>query len=62
MHGLAGRVGMCEFLDLPYETWHSFAGLHNCGWAVLQRHHAGGYWRVAEYDVVGPPVVRETIS
>jgi broad specificity phosphatase PhoE len=57
-HGLAGRAGMCRLLGLPFEHWRTFGSLDNCAWAVLQRHHAGGYWRVAEYDVS----VRETIS
>ena len=61
-HGLAGRAGMCRLLGLPFAHWRTFGSLENCAWAVLQRHHDGGYWRVAEYDVVGPPVVRETIS
>ena len=61
-HGLAGRAGMCELLDLPFAHWRLFGSLDNCAWAVLQRHHAGGYWRVAEYDVAGAPTVRETIS
>ena len=61
-HGLAGRAGLCRLLGLPVEHWHAFGSLENCAWAVLQRHHGGGYWRVAEYDVLGPPVVRETIS
>lgn len=51
MHGLAGRVGMCAFLDLPYETWHSFAGLHNCAWAVLRRAQ-NLRWRLEAYNVV----------
>jgi len=54
MHGLAGRVGMCAFLDLPYETWHSFAGLHNCGWTVLRRAR-NLRWRLEAYNVVATP-------
>lgn len=61
-HGLAGRAGMCRLLGLPFRHWRTFGSLENCAWAVLQRHHVGGYWRVAEYDVLGPSVVRETIS
>ena len=61
-HGLAGRAGMCRLLGLPFELWRTFGSLENCAWAVLQRHHGGGYWRVAEYDVTGPATVRETIS
>ena len=61
-HGLAGRAGMCRLLGLPFAHWRSFGSLDNCAWAVLHRHHAGGYWRVAEYNVAGPATVRETIS
>ncbi len=61
-HGLAGRAGMCHLLGLPFAHWRTFGSLENCAWAVLHRHHAGGYWRVAEYDVAGPATVRETIS
>jgi len=61
-HGLAGRAGMCRLLELPFVHWRAFGSLDNCSWAVLQRHRGGGYWRVAEYDVAGPPTVRETIS
>ena len=57
-HGLAGRAGMCRLLGLPFEHWRAFGSLENCAWAVLHRHHAGGYWRVAEYDVVGRPYGR----
>jgi broad specificity phosphatase PhoE len=61
-HGLAGRAGLCRLLGLPFAHWRTFGSLENCAWAVLHRHHAGGYWRVAEYDVLGPATVRETIS
>ena len=61
-HGLAGRAGMCRLLGLPFAHWRSFGSLENCAWAVLHRHRAGDYWRVAEYDVAGPATVRETIS
>lgn len=61
-HGLAGRAGVCRLVGLPAEHWRAFGSLENCAWAVLHRHHGGGYWRVAEYDVLGPATVRETIS
>ena len=50
-HGLAGRAGLCRLLELPFAHWRTFGSLDNCAWAVLQRHHGGGYWRVAAYDV-----------
>ena len=59
-HGLAGRAGMCRLLGLPFEHWRSFGSLDNCAWAVLHRHRAGGYWRVAEYDVQAPVTTRST--
>lgn len=60
-HGLAGRAGMCRLLGLPFAHWRTFGSLDNCAWAVLHRHRAGGFWRVAEHNV-RPLVVRETIS
>ena len=57
-HGLAGRAGLCRLLELPFAQWRAFGSLDNCAWAVLQRHHGGGYWRVAAYDLS----VQETIS
>ena len=57
-HGLAGRAGLCRLLELPFAHWRTFGSLDNCAWAVLQRHHGGGYWRVAAYDVS----VQQTIS
>jgi broad specificity phosphatase PhoE len=60
-HGLAGRAGLCRLLGLPFELWRTFGSLDNCAWSVLHRHHAGGYWRVAEHNV-RPLGVRETIS
>jgi len=53
MHGLAGRVGVCAFLDLPYETWHSFAGLHNCAWVILRRAR-NLRWRLDGYNLTAP--------
>ena len=60
-HGLAGRAGLCRLLDLPFGLWRTFGSLDNCAWSVLHRHHAGGYWRVAEHNV-RPLSVRQTIS
>ena len=60
-HGLAGRAGLCRLLELPFALWRTFGSLDNCAWSVLHRHHAGGYWRVAEHNV-RPLGVRETIS
>ena len=60
-HGLAGRAGLCRLLELPFALWRTFGSLDNCAWSVLHRHHAGGYWRVAEHNV-RPLSVRQTIS
>ena len=61
-HGLAARAGTCRLVGLPAEHWRTFGSLDNCAWAVLQWHRGGHYYRVAEYNVAGPPTVRETIS
>jgi broad specificity phosphatase PhoE len=61
-HGLAARAGTCRLVGLPPEHWRTFGSLDNCAWAVLQWHRGGHYYRVAEYNVAGPPTVRETIS
>lgn len=61
-HGLAARAGICRLIGLPPEHWRTFGSLDNCAWAVLQWHRGGRYYRVADYNVAGPPTVRETIS
>ena len=54
MHGLAARVGVCQLVGLPTETWKRLGSLHNCGWITLERHRVGGYWRIADYNVTAP--------
>lgn len=49
MHGLAGKVGTCWFLDLPYRCWHSFAGMDNCHWIDLR--NDAGSWRLHGYNL-----------
>ena len=61
-HGLAARAGVCRLVGLPAEHWRTLGSLDNCAWAVLQWHRGGRHYRVAEYNVAGPPTVRETIS
>jgi probable phosphoglycerate mutase len=51
-HGLAGRVGACRFVGLPFEHWRLFGGLANCAWISLDRHRSGAYWRVETYNAV----------
>ena len=49
-HGLAGRVGACRFVGLPFEHWRLLGGLANCAWISLDRHRSGAYWRVETYN------------
>lgn len=49
-HGLAGRVGACQFVGLPFEHWRLFGGLANCAWISLDRHRSGAYWRIETYN------------
>ena len=51
-HGLAGRVGACRFVGLPFEHWRLFGGLANCAWISLDRHRSGAYWRIETYNAV----------
>ena len=50
-HGLAGRVGACRFVGLPFEHWRLFGGLSNCAWVSIDRHRSGAYWRIEGYNV-----------
>jgi probable phosphoglycerate mutase len=50
-HGLAGRVGACRFVGLPFEHWRLFGGLSNCAWVSIDRHRSGAYWRIESYNV-----------
>jgi glucosyl-3-phosphoglycerate phosphatase len=50
-HGLAGRVGACRFVDLPFDQWRRFGGLSNCAWVSIDRHRSGAYWRIESYNV-----------
>jgi glucosyl-3-phosphoglycerate phosphatase len=51
-HGLAGRVGSCRFVGLPFEHWRLMGGLSNCAWISLDRHRSGAYWRIEAYNAV----------
>ncbi len=51
-HGLAGRVGACRFVGLPFDQWRLFGGLANCAWISLDRHRSGAYWRIETYNAV----------
>jgi probable phosphoglycerate mutase len=53
MHGLAARVGICRLVELPATHWNRLGGMNNCAWAIVERHHKGGYWRIEEYNVAG---------
>jgi glucosyl-3-phosphoglycerate phosphatase len=50
-HGLAGRVGACRFVGLPFDHWRLFGGLSNCAWVSIDRHRSGTYWRIEGYNV-----------
>jgi probable phosphoglycerate mutase len=50
-HGLAGRVGACRFVELPFEHWRRFGGLSNCAWVSIDRHRSGAGWRIESYNV-----------
>jgi probable phosphoglycerate mutase len=50
-HGLAGRVGACRFVGLPFELWRLFGGLSNCAWVSIDRHRSGAYWRIEGYNL-----------
>jgi broad specificity phosphatase PhoE len=50
-HGLAGRVGTCRFVELPFDQWRRFGGLSNCAWVSIDRHRSGAYWRIESYNV-----------
>lgn len=47
MHGLAGRVGIAEFLGVEHTV---LGGLRNCAWVVLDRHPLG-HWYIANYNL-----------
>lgn len=47
MHGLAGRVGIAEFLGIEHTK---LGGLRNCGWVILDRHHLG-HWYIGAYNL-----------
>ena len=54
MHGLAGKVGVCQLVGLPNDTWRALGSLHNCGWISVERHRSGDYWRIADYNMTAP--------
>ncbi|MGN9788304.1 histidine phosphatase family protein [Nonomuraea sp. ZG12] len=47
-HGAALRLGICELLGLPQETWSAIGGLSNCSWSVLEQGRRG--WRLLEHN------------
>ncbi|MBO0811425.1 MAG: histidine phosphatase family protein, partial [Microlunatus sp.] len=53
MHGLAGRVGIAEFLGVEATK---LGGLRNCAWVVLDRHRRG-HWYIGAYNVQADFVV-----
>ncbi len=49
-HGLAGRVGVCRLVGLPFDSWRVLGGLSNCAWVAIDRHRSGAYWRIEAYN------------
>jgi broad specificity phosphatase PhoE len=47
MHGLAGRVGIAEFLGIHANH---LGGLRNCAWVILDRHSLG-HWYIGGYNL-----------
>jgi probable phosphoglycerate mutase len=47
-HGAALRLGICELLGLPQESWSAIGGLSNCSWSVLEQGRRG--WRLLEHN------------
>jgi len=61
-HGLAGRVGACRFVGLPFESWRLMGGLSNCAWVSIDRHRSGVYWRIEAYNALATADGLEAIS
>ena len=51
MHGLAARVGACQLVGMPEDSWRLLGAMRNCGWIILSRHRTAGFWRIDEYNV-----------
>ena len=51
-HGLAGRVGACQLVGLPFSPGGCWVVSANCGWISLDRHRSGAYWRIEAYNAV----------
>ena len=51
-HGVSGRAVVASLVGMDQHlAWQSFAGLHNCHWAMLSEYAAG--WRIEAWNV-GP--------
>jgi probable phosphoglycerate mutase len=61
-HGLAGRVGTCRLVGLPFDHWRLMGGLSNCAWVSIDRHRSGAYWRIEAYNAVATVGELEPIS
>ena len=61
-HGLAGRVGACHLVGLPFESWRVIGGLSNSAWVSIDRHRSGAYWRIEAYNATGQAVEQAMIS
>lgn len=51
-HGGVIRAGACSFMGFPLELWHTFGGLNNCSWSVLEEtsHEDWIRWRITEWN------------
>ena len=65
-HGGVSRVGICDFLGFPRETWESFGGLNNCSWTVLEEFGwpDAPRWRLVEWNAgtLPEPVMSDDID
>jgi broad specificity phosphatase PhoE len=52
-HGLAARVGVCLYLNIPQPNWPAFGGLSNCNWISLLPGRQG--WRIEEWNAGSLP-------
>lgn len=48
-HGASMRTGLLGFFGVPHELREMIAGMANCAWTVLERHHHRG-WQIIDYN------------
>ncbi len=53
-HGVTGRALVADLVGMPQRiAWLGFAGLDNCGWALVEQ--TRGRWRVRVWNATVPP-------